>query len=97
MKINNDNTGALTGAADGLVRVTNDAGSQAAAKPQAPASSGDQLTLSPEARLLQSATGEAEIRQDVVERARQLLDAGKVGNDAGALANAIIDDWLKLP
>ena len=47
--------------------------------------------------LLQSATGEAEIRQDVIERARKLLDAGQVGNDAGSLANAIIDDWLKLP
>jgi hypothetical protein len=31
----------------------------------------------------------------VVDRMKALLDAGKIGNDAGALADSIIDDWLQ--
>ena len=35
------------------------------------------------------------IRTELVDRMRDKLNAGKVGNDAGALADAIIDDLAK--
>jgi flagellar biosynthesis anti-sigma factor FlgM len=96
MKINPNDTNGLTGATDPVVRPANTRGSETA-KSSTPSASGDQLTLSPEARLLQAAK-DAEppaIRQDLVERARKAMDAGKVGNDASSLANAIIDDWIE--
>ena len=95
MKINHNDTNGLTGATDPSLRVAGTRGS-GAGKPSTPAASGDQLTISPEARLLQVAR-DAEppaIRQDVVERARKALEAGQVGNDASSLANALIDDLL---
>jgi flagellar biosynthesis anti-sigma factor FlgM len=98
MKINHNDTNGLTGATESLVRGVTSRGSEAG-KASTPAASGDQLTVSPEARLLQVAQ-DAEppaIRQDVVERARKALDAGQVGNDASSLANAIIDDWIGKP
>jgi flagellar biosynthesis anti-sigma factor FlgM len=96
MKINHNDTNGLTGATDPLARAAATRGSEAT-KPSTPSASGDQLTLSPEARLLQAAGGSEPpaIRQDVVERARKALDAGQVGNDATSLADAIIDDWIK--
>jgi len=58
----------------------------------------DRLQLSPEAQLLQNAIRSAqeapEIRQDVVERLRAAMQKGEVGNDAGRLADAILDDWI---
>ncbi len=96
MKINHNDTNGLTGATDPLVRAANARGSEAG-KPSTPSASGDQLTISPEARLLQVAKDAQPpaIRQDVVERARKALDAGQIGNDAGSLADAIINDWIK--
>jgi flagellar biosynthesis anti-sigma factor FlgM len=96
MKINHNDTNGLTGATDPTVRAAATRGSEAG-KPSTPSASGDQLTISPEARLLQAAR-DAEpsaIRQDVVDRARKALDAGQVGTDASSLANALIDDWMQ--
>jgi flagellar biosynthesis anti-sigma factor FlgM len=97
MKIENDRSGALAGA-DGVGRTANDPSGAARTAPQSGAPRADQLTLSPEARLLQAAadasSSEPAIRQDVVDRMRELVDAGKVGNDPDALAGAIVDDWL---
>ncbi len=63
-----------------------------------PQSTGDRVEVSADARLLSSALAAAEkapeIRQDVVERARQKLEAGEIGNDPARLADRIIDSLL---
>ena len=99
MKIENDKPNPLTGAADSL-NPTNAIGpSAAAAKGTTPASRGDQLTLSPEAQLLQAAadaaSGDPAVRSDLVARMRELLGQGRVGADATRLAEALIDDVMK--
>ena len=98
MKIHGDNTSALTGAADQIGKTADQTSASGGRK--APQGTGtDQVTLSPEARVMQTLTEKAgqapEIRQDVVDRMRALLDKGAIGNDAGQLADSIIDDWLK--
>lgn len=59
---------------------------------------GDRVNVSDDARLLSAAVAAAEkapeIRQEVVERARLKLAAGEIGNDAGRLADRIIDSLL---
>ena len=61
----------------------------------------DQLALSPDARLTRSAIETAEslpeIRRDVVEHMRALIDRGELGADANRLAEAMIDRWLTTP
>jgi flagellar biosynthesis anti-sigma factor FlgM len=58
----------------------------------------DEVTLSEDTQLLHSASkaaaGLPDIRQDVVDAARADLDAGKIGNNPQALADAIINSWL---
>ncbi len=58
----------------------------------------DRVEVSPDARLLSEAVKAAEnhsgIRQDVVERMRRLKDSGELGQDAGALADSLIDAML---
>jgi len=60
---------------------------------------GDRVQVSADARLLSAAVQAAEqtpeIRQDVVERARQKLAAGEIGADPARLADRIIDSLLK--
>lgn len=100
MKIHGDNSSALTGAADQIGK-TADQGAATAPRTTVAGSRADQVTLSPEAKLMQTLTEQAgtapEIRQDVVDRMRALLDSGAIGNDADKLADSIIDDWTKLP
>ncbi len=59
---------------------------------------GDRVEVSADARLLSRAVSAAEqapeIRQDVVERAKQKLAAGEIGNDPARLADRIIDSLL---
>ncbi len=59
---------------------------------------GDRVEVSNDARLMTTALQEASkapaIRQDVVERARQKLAAGEVGNDPLRLADRMIDSLL---
>ena len=75
-----------------------DAGSKRVADGKSKGSS-DRVELSGDAALMSSALKAAnsapEIRTDLVERMRQKLADGKVGNDAHKLADAIIDDLLK--
>ena len=64
-----------------------------------PAAAGaDRVEVSNDARLmstaLQAASKAPAIRQDVVERARQKLAAGEVGNDPQRLADRMIDSLL---
>lgn len=96
MKINNDGTGALSNATDSLTRTKATADQAETEKARPATSGGDALKLSPEAQFLKTLSeqsgGAPAIRQDVVDRMKALLDAGKVGNDVGALADALIDD-----
>jgi hypothetical protein len=61
-------------------------------------STDEKLTLSPELQLLQQASGAAlaapAIRTELVEQMKQLLAASGPG-DPAALADAIIDEWLR--
>ncbi len=72
---------------------------QASGQPAAAASGGDSVALSGDAQALQQAVRSAQdapdIRQDLVERLRADLKDGKVGQDAGKLADAIIDSWIQ--
>lgn len=58
----------------------------------------DRVELSPDARLLNTAVAaakaSADIRLDVVDRARQKLVAGELGNDPLRLADRMIDSLL---
>jgi flagellar biosynthesis anti-sigma factor FlgM len=58
----------------------------------------DRVDVSSDAQLMSSALQQANkapaIRQDVVERARQKLAAGEVGNDPERLAERMIDSML---
>jgi len=98
MKIDNNHPNPLAGTTDAL-KQTSGSGPAAAEPAGAQPPSGDQLTLSPEAQLLKTATSAAnlapEIRKEIVERMRALLERGEIGADAGRLADAIIDDVLK--
>lgn len=59
---------------------------------------GDRVELSRDAKLMDSAVKAAssspEIRQDVVERARQRLLSGELGQDVEKLADRIIDHLI---
>ena len=98
MKIENDKPNPLTGQTESLkpTAPTGDAGS---AGKTGGATNADQLTLSPEAQLLkeaeQAAAGSPDVRAELVEKMRALLADGKLGNDATALAESLIDDVLK--
>lgn len=97
MKISNDGTGALNNATESVARTKT--GEQGGADKARAAGSRDALTLSPEAQLLKTLAAQSSeppaIRQEVVDRMKALLDAGQIGHDAGALADAIIDDLIK--
>lgn len=58
----------------------------------------DRVEVSKDAQLMSSALQEASkapaVRQDVVERARQKLAAGEVGNDPERLAERMIENML---
>jgi flagellar biosynthesis anti-sigma factor FlgM len=58
----------------------------------------DRVVVSPDAQLFTSAVREVsrvpEVRQDMVERARQKLAAGEIGRDPLKLADKIIDSLL---
>jgi flagellar biosynthesis anti-sigma factor FlgM len=59
----------------------------------------DKVEVSSDAKLMAAAlkaSSEAPaVRSDVVEAMKKKLEAGEIGNDAGRLADRIIDDLLK--
>jgi hypothetical protein len=59
----------------------------------------DQIRVSAEAQLANEAVKRAgegsDVRPDVVARTKKLLDAGMIGNDAGAIADALIKSALE--
>jgi anti-sigma28 factor (negative regulator of flagellin synthesis) len=62
---------------------------------------GDRVEMSPDLRLvaaaLRAAAASPEIRHDVVQRMRELLDSGELGADTRQLAERMIDDLLGRP
>jgi flagellar biosynthesis anti-sigma factor FlgM len=101
MKISNDKPGGTADSADPTAPVTGARTAHPGTLRPAPAGGVDEVTVSPEARLLQLATDQAAsspaIRSDVVERLRAMMADGKIGTDSAALADAIIDNWLAAP
>jgi hypothetical protein len=69
--------------------------------PSTGANSVDHLELSTEGQIVRSAAemayGLPDIRHSLVERMIELNSRGEIGQDAGRLANAIIDHWLTTP
>jgi flagellar biosynthesis anti-sigma factor FlgM len=98
MKIENDKPNPLAGQTDALTP-TPSAGSAPAGKTAPAQRRADQLTLSPEAQLLKAAAdaaaGDPAVRTELVEKMRALLAEGKIGTDADALAESLLDDVLK--
>ena len=96
MKIENDQPNALTGQTDAVNSTAGASGVGKAHGKHHHHHSGDQLTLSPEAQLLkaaeQAAAGKPEIRTELVDKMRALLAEGKLGGDATALAESLIND-----
>jgi flagellar biosynthesis anti-sigma factor FlgM len=99
MKIEGNRPAHDTQAAEGARRSSKDGGVRQG-NGVAPGSAGsDRVELSGDAALrtaaLKAANDAPAIRTELVDRMRDKLKAGRVGNDAGALADAIIDDLLK--
>ena len=98
MKIDGQ-TGAGTTDAAGGAKKAAEVERRAPATGTAAAKTGtDRVEVSADAKLLSAALsaagGPQEIRQDVVERAREKLAKGELGNDAAKLADAMLDDVL---
>jgi flagellar biosynthesis anti-sigma factor FlgM len=99
MKIEGNRPTHDTQATDGTRRAGKDAGLRqgTGVGPTFPAS--DRVELSDEVALraaaFKAASDTPAIRTELVDKIREKLNAGKVGNDAGALADAILDDLLK--
>jgi flagellar biosynthesis anti-sigma factor FlgM len=95
MKISHEQAGAPTDLTTPATAVQT--GQVDSPKPSVPPASGDQVTLSPEVRLLQQASEAAlngsPIRSDLVERMRAAIARGEQA-DVAQLADAIIDRWL---
>ena len=99
MKIGTDNSDGRPGSLDQVGTVTT-RHSTPVTRPTLP-STGDQLTVSDAARMLQAATDSAQsgpaVRHDVIERLRALMAEGRLDSDAVKLADAIIDTWIDQP
>jgi flagellar biosynthesis anti-sigma factor FlgM len=97
MKIEGNNLGNIQGPVTDRVGQPNQSQGASGAD-QTTARTTDEVTLSEDTQLLHSASkaaaGLPDIRQDVVNAARADLNAGKIGNDPQALADAIINSWL---
>ena len=99
MKIDGNRPSHDTSAADGTRRSGKDGGVRHGHGIGPATSSGDRVELSGDAALranaLKAALETPGIRTELVEKMREKLNAGKIGQDAGALADAILDDQLK--
>jgi flagellar biosynthesis anti-sigma factor FlgM len=99
MKIDGNRPAHDASATDGTRRTGKDAGVHQGSGVSSTAAAGDRVELSGDAALraaaLKAANDAPAIRTELVEQMKQKLSAGKIGNDAGALADAILDDQLK--
>jgi len=98
MKIDGNRPAHDASATDGVRRTGKDAGVQQGSGIAPSAAAGDRVELSGDAALraaaLKAANAAPAIRTELVDRMREKLSTGQIGNDAGALADAIIDDQL---
>ena len=99
MKIEGNRPGLDTAAADAAQRVTTELKDRVNRAGGRSNGAGDTVEVSADAKLLSEAAKAAQaapaIRADVVERMKEKLAAGEVGNDAGRLADRMLDDILK--
>lgn len=95
MKIDGNRADLLNQGLDRVGGATVPAGNRTT--PNAAPATTDAVTLSDDARLMQTAMQAAGqtpvIRQDLVERMRAALERGEIGNDPGVLADALINSW----
>jgi len=95
MKVEHHGPGAPTARTDETAKP----GEAAAKAPvAAAAAAADTVSLSSDLQLVRAAVEQAnaqpEIRTEVVQRMRQLIERGELGQDAETLADAMIDRWL---
>ena len=99
MKIEGNRPAQDTQATDGTRRAGKDAGVRQGGGVATAVPSSDRVEISDEVALrvaaFKAASDSPDIRTGLVDEMREKLNAGKVGNDAGALADAILDDLLK--
>jgi flagellar biosynthesis anti-sigma factor FlgM len=98
VKINGNYSPADINGTDGTRKIAADRGTQRTTD-RATADKNDKVEVSADAKLLTAAlkatNSSPEIRADVVERMRQKMAAGELGQDSGRLADRLIDDLLK--
>jgi flagellar biosynthesis anti-sigma factor FlgM len=99
MKIEGNRPAQDTQATDGARRAGKEAGVRQGGGVAPSVPSSDRVELSDEAALrvaaFKAASDAPGIRTELVDKMREQLNAGKVGHDAAALADAILDDFLK--
>lgn len=99
MKIDGNRPTHDTEAADATQRSSRDVNVRQGGGVGPAGTSTDRVELSGDAALraaaLKAANAAPDIRPELVDRMREKLEAGKVGHDAGALADAILDSLLK--
>jgi flagellar biosynthesis anti-sigma factor FlgM len=99
MKIDGNRPAHDAQATDGTRRSSKDTGVRQGDGVAPASGTGDRVELSGDAALrtaaLKAANDSPAIRTELVDKMRQKLNAGQVGQDAGALADAILDDQLK--
>ena len=81
-------------------RLTTPGPGQAGGQGPSVSTSSDRAQISPDAAFIGAAIRAAEdapaVRADVVQRAKQMLAAGELGNDLGRLADRLIDHLFEL-
>jgi len=97
VKIDGNRAELLNQALDRVGGATVQAGNKATSIAAPTAATADAVTLSDDAKLMRTAMQAVaktpDIRQDLVARMRAALNNGEVGNDAGELADALINNW----
>jgi flagellar biosynthesis anti-sigma factor FlgM len=98
MKIEGNRQTQDTEATEGSRRTTADRGVKRSGTDKTSGASRDRVEVSADAQLMTSALTATqkspEVRTELVERLRQKLNAGEIGNDSGRLADRMIDDLL---
>ena len=98
MKIDGNRQTQDTEAADAARRTALDQAVKRSGTDKTSTASKDRVEVSADAKLLAAATDAArkapEVRTELVERMKQKLNAGEIGNDSGRLADRMIDDLL---
>jgi flagellar biosynthesis anti-sigma factor FlgM len=98
MKIDGNRPAQDTDATEASKRAALDKAVKRTSSDKVATTSGDRVEVSADAKLLSTAIDAAqkapEVRTELVERMKQKLNAGEIGNDSGKLADRMIDDLL---